>query len=111
MARRLQKNVRDSDTVARLGGDEFVVLATDLPDPSLAQTVVTRLVESLRAPMELGGRERTVTTSIGIAVFPADGDSVDGLLASADKALYLVKERGRDGHAYHREVAEGRGAD
>lgn len=109
MARRLNKNVRDSDTVARLGGDEFVVLATDLPDPSLASTVVSRLVASLRSPMDLGGQERTVTTSIGIAVFPADGDSVDELLASADQALYLVKERGRDGHAYHREVVEGQG--
>jgi diguanylate cyclase (GGDEF)-like protein len=93
---RLHASVRDQDTVGRLGGDEFVVLVESGASEAIADILADRLVESLRAPVDLGDgtAEVAVTVSIGVAV--GQYSTPDGLLRDADLALYAAKAAGRD---------------
>ena len=100
VAHRLGTLVRSADTVSRLGGDEFVVLLTDLDTPGRAASVAAKMLEALAAPFHLDGHELTVTPSIGITVFPEDGDNRDALLKNADTAMYHAKESGRNGYQF-----------
>jgi diguanylate cyclase (GGDEF)-like protein/PAS domain S-box-containing protein len=95
MADRLRACVRDSDTVARQGGDEFVLLLQGYRTQDLA-SVVQRLHASIALPWRSGRREFHVTSSIGVSVYPSDGDSADVLLRNADAAMYKAKENGRN---------------
>jgi diguanylate cyclase (GGDEF)-like protein len=92
-ADRLQGAVRDSDTVARLGGDEFAVLLPGA-DRDVAEAVAERVYEAFRQPFRLDGADLDVRVSVGVALFPADADTVDGLLHCADLAMYASKEAG-----------------
>ncbi len=96
VARRLNSCIRKSDTLARLGGDEFMVVVPELNDPQDAMRVAGELLESMRAPFHVGEHEFFLSTSIGMSLFPADGDDVETLMASADTAMYRAKEAGRD---------------
>lgn len=95
VALRLKALVRAEETVARLGGDEFVVFVPRLSDPTTAQTWMSRIVHSLSQPFELGSETVQVGTSVGLAMFPADADSVDGLMKFSDAAMYRAKEQSR----------------
>jgi diguanylate cyclase (GGDEF)-like protein/PAS domain S-box-containing protein len=95
MADRLRSSVRDSDTVARQGGDEFVLLLQGYRTGDLAG-VVQRIHASIALPWRSGRREFHVTSSIGVAVYPGDGDTADVLLRNADAAMYKAKENGRN---------------
>jgi len=111
---RLLRVVRESDLVARrrdselepavsrLGGDEFTVLIHDLDDPQNLALVASRLLDTLVRPFELDGHEVVIGASIGIAAWPADGDSVDVLLRNADSAMYHAKEQGRNNYQFYR---------
>ena len=99
IATRLSSTVRESDIVARLGGDEFVVVAHDLDNSEPIEAVATKIVNVLGQPAQVAGRELLSTASIGIAVFPADGDSRETLMRNADIAMYHAKESGRGRHA------------
>jgi diguanylate cyclase (GGDEF)-like protein/PAS domain S-box-containing protein len=113
VADRLAESVRHSDSVcrsvgkeenhslARLGGDEFTVLLTNLRDVQDAGKVARRIVESLAQSFSIEGREIFVTASVGIAIFPVDGDSVDALLKNADSAMYHAKEQGRNNFQFY----------
>lgn len=113
VADRLADSVRHSDTVgrsvemkqeaslARLGGDEFTILLTNLRDVQDAGLVARRVLEGLAKPFSIEGHEIFVTASIGISIFPADGDSVDALLKNADSAMYHAKEQGRNNFQYY----------
>ncbi len=93
---RLVDCLRMRDTIGRFGGDEFAAILM-LPDGAQnAVAVVDKIRESLRRPFDLKGHEVTVTASIGIAVFPDDGDDADTLIQYADTAMYRAKEAGRD---------------
>lgn len=94
-AERLKSAVRDGDSVCRLGGDEFVVLLRNLTELSDAKTVANNLIAHFRHPFRLDERELVVTTSIGIAVYPSDGETPTELLRNADTAMYHSKEQGR----------------
>ncbi len=94
-AQRLRACVKEVDTVARLGGDEFAVILRDVVDADAADTVAQRIVQSLQQPLLLAGREHTVCASIGIALFPQDGEAIDALLRNADTAMYRAKDLGR----------------
>lgn len=96
VACRLASCIRKSDTLARLGGDEFMVVVPELNDPNDAMRVSEKLLESMRAPFHVGEHEFFLSTSIGISLFPADGDDVETLMASADTAMYRAKDAGRD---------------
>ena len=104
VAARLGKAVRETDTVARLGGDEFVVLQADPIQPETAQALAERLVAALAEPYDLGVGEpqRAVTASVGVALFPADGDNPEILLHNADTALYRAKWAGKNRAAFFR---------
>ncbi|HTV95354.1 MAG TPA: EAL domain-containing protein [Steroidobacteraceae bacterium] len=95
VARRLCGLVRTTDTVARLGGDEFVLLISSLDHADDAKRLATRAVETLRDPMRIAEVDVHTSPSIGIAFYPADGNSAEALIAHADAAMYCAKQRGR----------------
>jgi diguanylate cyclase (GGDEF)-like protein/PAS domain S-box-containing protein len=113
VAGRLTESVRHSDSVsrsvdkeenhslARLGGDEFTVLLTNLRDVQDAGTVARRIVDAMAIPFLIEGREIFVTISVGIAIFPVDGESIDALLKNADSAMYHAKEQGRNNFQFY----------
>ncbi|RQW28278.1 EAL domain-containing protein [Rhodobacteraceae bacterium CH30] len=94
-AQRLSAQVRHSDSVARLGGDEFILLLPD-SDAEDAVTLIQRLSEQLALPCAVEGHDISVTSSIGIALYPQDGSDFDTLLRCADMAMYHAKRDGRN---------------
>ena len=82
--------------IARLGGDEFTVLILDIKSPQDAVTVAVRILEMVRRPFQLDGQSARLTTSIGIAIYPEDGEDAAELLKNADSAMYLAKDSGHD---------------
>lgn len=100
IARRIQNRVRRSDTFARLGGDEFVILLDDVLALEDATTLATDVIQTVRLPFEIEGEEWRIGVSIGIALFPQDGSEYNDLLSTADKMMYLAKQRLEDGYCY-----------
>ncbi|WLD59280.1 diguanylate cyclase [Salinispirillum sp. LH 10-3-1] len=94
VAKRLQDSVRGSDTVARLAGDEFVILA-DQCGLEEAQALAEKVLSALTETIVLPEQEVNISASIGLAVAPLDGDSADGLIKAADKAMYFAKNTGK----------------
>lgn len=92
-AQRMRSAIRDTDTVARVGGDEFVVLASDLKKLKDIEIVVKKLDATLSEPCEIEGQVFNIVSSIGIAIFPRDGDTRDTLLTFADHAMYQAKAK------------------
>lgn len=102
-ARRLQASVRKCDIVARLGGDEFVVVLAGLENETDATTVAGKMLEAFEPPFAAAGHHLRMTPSIGIALFPRDGETASALLKNADAAMYHAKEQGRAGFQFFRE--------
>jgi diguanylate cyclase (GGDEF)-like protein len=100
VAQRLVASVRESDSVARLGGDEFTVVLEGSHRVEDAGHVATKILEALRQPFRVGNHELRVTTSIGIALFPVDGQSAQELLRDADIAMYSAKAAGKNTFQY-----------
>ena len=98
VAARLTACVRATDTVARLGGDEFAVILENLgaDDDEGAQHVAQNMIESMGAPLVIGGQPLATSCSIGISLYPADGRDSATLMKNADVAMYFAKERGRN---------------
>ena len=94
VAERLARCVRDGDTVARLSGDEFVVLLASLHDAQDAALVAAKIVRTISEPCLISGKELHVSLSIGIAIFPTDGQNMDELLRNADTAMHYAKQDG-----------------
>lgn len=95
LAGKLNDCIRESDTVARIGGDEFNILLPDIQDDKEVITVAERIIASVNLPWEWNGKPYKISMSIGISLFPKDGDEVKVLIKKADEALYLAKESGR----------------
>jgi diguanylate cyclase (GGDEF)-like protein len=95
---RLTALLRTSDTVARMGGDEFLLLLTEIARVNNVTTIAQKILEAFRKPfvIEIDDHELMITTSIGIAIFPDDGDDADVLLKNVDIAMYRAKEKGRN---------------
>lgn len=89
------------ETIARLGGDEFVVLLNQIDRVEDAAYVARRICKEIANIFNLDGNEIRVTTTVGISVYPSDGDSVDQLLKHADVAMYHAKEQGRNGYQFY----------
>jgi len=106
LARRLTKAVRDTDTVARLGGDEFIVLAEEVANQVDVNEFGLRLLQVLSEPVVLHGQECLLGASIGVALFPHDGEDATTLLKTADAAMYRAKESGGNSLAFATEVQE-----
>ena len=103
VADRMVQRLRKSDTVARLGGDEFMVLALGTSSAEAAAKVAQKLLDELRPPLLVDGHELTTSASIGIALFPHDGDDADTLIKNADNALSRAKEQGRNHYQFYTE--------
>jgi diguanylate cyclase (GGDEF)-like protein len=93
-AKLLQSAVRESDCVARLGGDEFAILLISPTDPAGIAMVAGRIVDSFEAGIPFKGTKLPSSCSLGIAVFPGDGDTQESLYKSSDLALYEAKRMG-----------------
>ncbi|MDX2220652.1 MAG: EAL domain-containing protein [Burkholderiales bacterium] len=101
VAIRLVETVRDSDLVARLGGDEFVVLVDDHDSQTDVAMVAENLLLALARPYSLGGREFSLTASIGISTWPMNGTDAATLVKNADIAMYQAKEQGRNNYQFY----------
>ncbi len=100
VSQRLIKCTRITDTVARLGGDEFVIVATQLNKPKDTVKIARSIIQALRDPFCIQNQELYISASIGIAVFPEDGQNSHTLLKHADIAMYKAKERGRNNYQH-----------
>ena len=96
VAKILSSNVREDDLVARLGGDEFIIALLGLTNPYISEHIARKLVKTLATPFEIMGRVVTVSASIGIATYPEDGSDAESLTKNADRAMYQVKEEGKN---------------
>jgi len=96
VADRLQASVRDSDTISRQGGDEFLVILSQLASEEAASAAAAKLLTQINQPIQVTGHDFSTSGSIGIAMFPKDGEDVDTLLKNADLAMYRAKESGRN---------------
>ncbi|HIP37882.1 MAG TPA: EAL domain-containing protein [Desulfocapsa sulfexigens] len=115
IAENLRENIRSSDAVskpapdhsdtliARLGGDEFIILLSDISEPENAAIVARRILQEMQKSHNLEGHEVSVTTSIGISIFPTDGEEGEALLQHADSAMYHAKDTGRNNYQFYKE--------
>jgi diguanylate cyclase (GGDEF)-like protein/PAS domain S-box-containing protein len=96
ISKRLLATVRASDTVSRQGGDEFVILLSEITYPEHAATSAKKILLSLSAPCSIGEHDLHINGSIGISVYPEDGEDAETLIKNADMAMYHAKKKGRD---------------
>jgi diguanylate cyclase (GGDEF)-like protein len=102
VAARLSACIRISDTAGRIGGDEFTVILGALAHYSDAGQVAEKILQALRRPITLpNGQQDSIGSSIGISVFPEDAEDGDGLLATADDAMYEVKRSGKSNYRFY----------
>jgi diguanylate cyclase (GGDEF)-like protein/PAS domain S-box-containing protein len=101
---RLKRAVREGDTVARVGGDEFTIVLQDLEKKEDAASVAQKVIRAVSEPVIIDGHRLYVTTSVGVTVFPDDGEDAETLLKNADNAVYRAKAQGRN--TYQMSTAE-----
>ena len=101
VAKRIEENVRETDTVARLGGDEFVVVLVGQRSTEDPTVVAEKMLAAITQPIPAGGRHFEIGASIGISIFPRDGDSPEALLRHADAAMYRVKDAGKNRYQFY----------
>ncbi|MGZ5049572.1 MAG: diguanylate cyclase domain-containing protein [Methylobacter sp.] len=99
-AKLLKSSLREQDTIARLGGDEFVVLLPEINDKSCVLPVAKKILTHLQQVMSNDKKILSVTPSIGISMYPADGSHYESLIANADKAMYTAKAKGRNNYQF-----------
>lgn len=104
VARRLSKGTRCSDTVARMGGDEFVVILPRINNAQNASHIARKILSQFKTSFVIEEHECRITASIGISLFPDDGEDTENLLNNADAAMYLSKKRGKNTYCYFKEV-------
>lgn len=100
VAERLKQTLRDSDTLARLGGDEFAVLLMQPEADKDASEVASKLVSTINRPFQVSGHNLHITTSIGISIYPEDGDRAETILKNADAAMYKSKDSGKNQYTF-----------
>ncbi|MEK1905443.1 MAG: diguanylate cyclase [Pseudomonas sp.] len=96
----LRSATRESDTVARLGGDEFVILFEVVEDAQQVISILQKLLERFQLPMLIDGHEVQVKASMGVSLFPRDGDDIETLVQQADRAMYAAKNAGRNTYSF-----------
>jgi diguanylate cyclase (GGDEF)-like protein len=102
VSQRLVASVRNSDTISRQGGDEFVLLLSEVVHGSDAARTAQKVVAALAAPHDIGGHELHITASIGVSLYPDDGQDAETLLKNADAAMYYAKDRGPNSYQFFR---------
>ncbi len=101
VAQRMQAALRETDTLSRIGGDEFTVLIESLRHPNDAAFISEKLLAAIRQPIKSGNYELGTTASIGISIYPDDGEDTATLLKNADSAMYLAKSMGKDSYRFY----------
>jgi diguanylate cyclase (GGDEF)-like protein/PAS domain S-box-containing protein len=96
ISRRIKDCLREMDTVARFGGDEFVVLLENISHPEDAAKVAEKIVQRVSSPIDIQGNQYTISVSVGISIYPDDGNQTDQIIQNADAAMYRAKERGKN---------------
>jgi len=96
VAKRLVSCVRKSDTVGRIGGDEFLLVVTEFQNVDIAGSIAKKIINTLSEPIPFDGNQLTIGASIGIAIYPANSNSVEGLIKKADEAMYVSKKSGKN---------------
>ena len=102
VAGRLVESVRRSDTVSRLGGDEFVLLLSRIEQHEDAAATAQKVIAAVAMPFDVAGHEIHVTASVGVSIYPNDGQDGDSLIMNADMAMYRAKERGNNLYQFYR---------
>ncbi|WP_235868508.1 putative bifunctional diguanylate cyclase/phosphodiesterase [Vibrio ezurae] len=100
-AKRLRQSVRKTDVVARIGGDEFLLVIPNLHSEKEAQTLASKLLAIFEQPFQLNESQFFISTSIGMSIYPQDGETTEELMAHADIAMYRVKKEGRNGFSFY----------
>jgi len=100
-AERIKQMVREQDTVARLGGDEFIIIINDVRDPQDVAILAQKLMEAFHPPIRVKEHELHLTVSMGISLFPGDGQDTATLIKNADAAMYRAKEEGRNDYQFY----------
>ncbi len=101
VANRLTMVVRKTDTVCRLGGDEYTIILSDIKTKNDVETIAENIRSSLSAEFNLGNKKIFITVSIGISLFPVDGDDSETMVKHADCAMYSVKATGKNGYKFY----------
>ncbi len=101
VAKRIKNLVRKEDTVSRYAGDEFVVFMENIPDAKNPAKLAQKLIETFNAPAYIKGHRLKISTSVGISLFPQDGQDTDTLIKNADAAMYRAKKEGRNNFQYY----------
>jgi len=99
----LQKQIRKTDTLARLGGDEFIIILDTLDDVNFIVDMIKKLMDAMNAPILVGDHQLYLTLSIGVSLYPEDGDVSEDLLRNADAAMYNAKNNGRNTYCFYTE--------
>jgi diguanylate cyclase (GGDEF)-like protein/PAS domain S-box-containing protein len=100
VAGRLSAAIRKSDTVARFGGDEFTILLPALIDAGVVEALVRKLIDTMARPFVVADHRLQISASIGISIYPTDGEDPDELMRKADQAMYLAKNRGGNSYQF-----------
>jgi len=97
---RLKENLHERDTISRFGGDEFTVILSNIDDKDQVSSIANKLIHALGQPYQIDGHSLVTTTSIGISMYPNDGEDVDILIKNADTAMYQAKNQGKNTYRY-----------
>jgi diguanylate cyclase (GGDEF)-like protein len=106
VAQRLIRNARGSDSICRLGGDEFAIILPDLDYPQQAEAVARRVLADFNKPFRVNGMEMIVTASLGVSLYPFDGETLDVLFRNADVAMYSAKAKGKNTYQFFSSAME-----
>ena len=98
---KISETLRKSDTIARFGGDEFLLLLPDIKDRDDIEKIVKKIFDVFQKKVLIESKKISVTLSMGISIFPADGENTSSLLKAADTALYKVKGSGRNNYKFY----------
>lgn len=101
VARCLESVVRDADTVSRHGGDEFLILLSDVSQASDAAIIAEKILAAIAEPIYIQGHELSISVSLGITIYPDNGEDAEALIKRADEAMYISKRSKLGGFKFY----------